>query len=223
MALPPTSSKISSDANEVTTFKFDFPNFTGTHTGTQLSLDVNSAAGGGTGQSSLTLNNVILGNGTSPVQFVAPGTPGNVLTDNGTTWISQAPAASGGGPSFFAHLSTNTSVTGGTSVIFDAVDFDTASAYNASTGVYTIPTTGYYTVGCTVNQSGTNFQVSVAKNGVSSPAYALLGSNLGGHTMSGSVFQYFTSGDTLSIYTDSSATWQGGGTPLQTAFWINGK
>jgi hypothetical protein len=49
---------------------------------------------GGTGQSSLTANNVLLGNGTSGVQFVAPGTNGNVLTSNGTTWTS---AAAGGG------------------------------------------------------------------------------------------------------------------------------
>lgn len=48
-------------------------------------------AGGGTGASTLTANNVILGNGTSAVQFVAPGTSGNVLTSNGTTWASSAP------------------------------------------------------------------------------------------------------------------------------------
>ena len=50
---------------------------------------------GGTGATTLTLNNVILGNGTSAVQVVAPGTTGNVLTSNGTTWSSTAPAASG--------------------------------------------------------------------------------------------------------------------------------
>lgn len=49
---------------------------------------------GGTGSASLTANNVILGNGTSAVLFVAPGTSGNVLTSNGTTWASTAPAAS---------------------------------------------------------------------------------------------------------------------------------
>ena len=49
---------------------------------------------GGTGAASLTLNNVILGNGTSAVQFVAPGTTGNVLTSDGTTWSSQPVAAS---------------------------------------------------------------------------------------------------------------------------------
>jgi hypothetical protein len=51
-------------------------------------------ASGGTGQTSLTANNVILGNGTSAVNFVAPGTTGNVLTSDGTTWTS---AAAGGG------------------------------------------------------------------------------------------------------------------------------
>jgi hypothetical protein len=48
-------------------------------------------ANGGTGATSLTANNVILGNGTSAVQVVAPGTSGNVLASNGTTWQSVAP------------------------------------------------------------------------------------------------------------------------------------
>jgi hypothetical protein len=45
---------------------------------------------GGTGATTLTANNVLLGNGTSAVQVVAPGTSGNVLTSNGTTWASSA-------------------------------------------------------------------------------------------------------------------------------------
>jgi hypothetical protein len=45
---------------------------------------------GGTGRTSLTANNVILGNGASSVQFVAPGTSGNVLTSNGSSWVSSA-------------------------------------------------------------------------------------------------------------------------------------
>lgn len=47
-------------------------------------------AAGGTGATTLTANSVILGNGTSAVQFVAPGTNGNVLTSDGTTWTSAA-------------------------------------------------------------------------------------------------------------------------------------
>jgi hypothetical protein len=45
-------------------------------------------SGGGTGLSTLTANNVILGNGASSPTFVAPGASGNVLTSNGTTWAS---------------------------------------------------------------------------------------------------------------------------------------
>lgn len=45
-------------------------------------------ANGGTSLTTLTANNVILGNGTSAPTFVAPGTTGNVLTSNGTTWTS---------------------------------------------------------------------------------------------------------------------------------------
>ena len=52
-------------------------------------------ANGGTGATTLAANAVILGNGTSAVQTVAPGTSGNVLVSNGTTWVSQAPAPSG--------------------------------------------------------------------------------------------------------------------------------
>ena len=47
---------------------------------------------GGPGAATLTANNVLLGNGTGAVQFVAPSTNGNVLTSNGTTWSSTAPA-----------------------------------------------------------------------------------------------------------------------------------
>jgi hypothetical protein len=50
-----------------------------------------AVANGGTGASTLTANNVLLGNGTSALQVVAPGASGNVLTSNGTTWSSSAP------------------------------------------------------------------------------------------------------------------------------------
>jgi len=40
-------------------------------------------------------NSVILGSNTTVSTYIAPGTTGNVLVSNGTTWISQAPAASG--------------------------------------------------------------------------------------------------------------------------------
>jgi hypothetical protein len=60
-----------------------------------IAQNVTPVANGGTGATTLTLNNVILGNGTSAPLFVAPGTSGNVLTSDGTTWQSTTPAASG--------------------------------------------------------------------------------------------------------------------------------
>ena len=68
-------------------------------TGTvDLTTEVNGTlpvTNGGTGAATLTANNVLLGNGASALQVVAPGTSGNVLTSNGTTWQSTTPAATG--------------------------------------------------------------------------------------------------------------------------------
>jgi hypothetical protein len=76
-------------------------------------------AGGGTGLSTLTANNVILGNGASSPTFVAPGTAGNALVSNGSTWISQA---AGGG---FAT---------GTVMLFAQTTAPTGWTKNTSTG-----------------------------------------------------------------------------------------
>ena len=51
-----------------------------------------TVAQGGTGAATLTANNVLLGNGTSAPQVVAPSTSGNFLRSNGTTWVSEAVA-----------------------------------------------------------------------------------------------------------------------------------
>ena len=48
---------------------------------------------GGTGATTLATNNVLLGNGTSALMVVAPGTSGNVLTSNGATWASSVPVS----------------------------------------------------------------------------------------------------------------------------------
>lgn len=70
-----------------------------------------AVADGGTGSSSLTANAVLLGNGTSAIQTVSPGTSGNVLTSNGTTWASSTPAP--GVPSgAVMHFAMSTAPTG---------------------------------------------------------------------------------------------------------------
>jgi hypothetical protein len=64
-------------------------NLTGNVSGTSGNVTGTVAvANGGTGLTTLTANNVMLGNGASTPTFVAPGTSGNVLTSNGTTWVS---------------------------------------------------------------------------------------------------------------------------------------
>jgi hypothetical protein len=116
-----------------------------------------AVANGGTGATSLTANNVILGNGTSAVQVVAPGTTGNVLTSNGTTWQSTTPAA---GVSLSANNTwTGTQTFSGTSsaiatVLNDAAEVATVSA-TAATGTinYDITTQSvvYYTSNASAN------------------------------------------------------------------------
>lgn len=95
---------------------------------------------GGTGAATLAANNVVLGNGTSAVQVVAPGTSGNVLTSNGTTWAStaaSAPAqlstASGSAPSYSARAWASWIANGTISA-----SGNVTSVTNTSTGLYTI-------------------------------------------------------------------------------------
>lgn len=55
---------------------------------TTLSVNTLAVANGGTNVATIPVNCVVLGNGTNAIQTVAPGATGNVLTSNGTTWVS---------------------------------------------------------------------------------------------------------------------------------------
>jgi len=57
-----------------------------------------TAAQGGTGLTSITANSVMIGNATGSVLLVSPGTTGNVLVSNGTTWTSSTLANATGLP-----------------------------------------------------------------------------------------------------------------------------
>jgi hypothetical protein len=63
--------------------------------GSNISSGTIAVGVGGTGIGALTNNNVILGNGSNAVKFVAPGTAGNVLVSDGTTWTSNTAPSSG--------------------------------------------------------------------------------------------------------------------------------
>jgi hypothetical protein len=122
-------------------------------------------ANGGTGSTSLTANRVLLGNGTSGLQEVAPGSNGNVLTSNGSTWTSAAP--SGG----------VTSLNGQTGAITDT-GFNNIGSYSCGRGVAGTS----YNVGATVSGSS----IAQVRDGNTGPFAAcqsdvgpLVGSNQG--------------------------------------------
>jgi hypothetical protein len=117
-----------------------------------------TVARGGTGATSLTANNVLLGNGTSALQVVAPGTSGNVLTSNGTTWASTTPTApaalstaSGSAPSYSARAWVNFDGTGTPSI-------------RASGNVSSITdiASGTYDVNFTTAMADANYAVTVS-------------------------------------------------------------
>jgi hypothetical protein len=58
--------------------------------GTIVGITDLAVADGGTGRSTLTANAVLVGNGTSGINSVSPGTAGNVLKSDGTAWTSAA-------------------------------------------------------------------------------------------------------------------------------------
>lgn len=94
-----TSSVVLSNAATLTNVTISSGSINATITGSLNASNVNAGTllvnYGGTGLNSLTNNSVMVGNATNAVKFVAPGTTGNVLTSDGTSWTSSAPAASG--------------------------------------------------------------------------------------------------------------------------------
>lgn len=123
---------------------------------------------GGTGAGSFTANAVLLGNGTNAFQVVAPGTNGNVLTSNGTTWVSQAPAA-GGGSVTGTGVDNQIAVWSGTSSLdgSSSLTFDGTTLIGPSTVVFgngdnvASPTSGLIRASDNSTQDGTNANLTI--------------------------------------------------------------
>jgi hypothetical protein len=88
-------------------------------------------ANGGTSLATLTANNVILGNGTSAPNFVAPSTAGNLLTSNGTTWVSSTPATPASGSLIYL-----------SSVSASGASVDIETTFNSTYDVYLLVANG---------------------------------------------------------------------------------
>ncbi len=104
-----------------------------------------TVAEGGTSLTSLPQNAVLLGNGVNPVQTVPAGLSGNVLYDNGTTWVSHTFTNNTGSNGYqylpggtIIQWGTVSATTGGTTFTFpisfpNAVRSITATANSGST------------------------------------------------------------------------------------------
>ena len=124
-----------------------------------------TVADGGTGASTITANSVILGNGTSALSgnLVAPSTAGNVLTSNGTTWASTAPAT----PFSWvvSDVSSSSSISGGT------------TSYSITSNTIMVLGTAYSYMG---SNSGASLGVRIKNSGGTTLfTYTLTGANEG--------------------------------------------
>jgi hypothetical protein len=138
---------------------------------TGLATDL-AVADGGTGASSFTLNSVVLGNNVGALDgnMVAPGTSGNALVSNGTTWVSGVVASIGVGQTWQDVTSSralNTSYTNSTGKpIFLAISYVNTAETNdasitvsgvevASTRMNISATSGYVTLNAIVPDGAT--------------------------------------------------------------------
>ena len=140
---------------------------------------------GGTGLVTIPANNVILDNGTSNVTVVAPGTSGNVLTSNGTTWSSStisAASVSAAGSNTQIQYNNSGAFAGSSNLTFVgnntlSVPF-ISSNLNGSVGS-TAPSTGAFTtLSASSTVSGAGFSTYLA----SPPAIGSTAANTGSFT-----------------------------------------
>ena len=137
----------------------------GTVTGLATDLAV---ADGGTGASTLAANAVLLGNGTSALQTVAPSTSGNLLTSNGTTWqsVARTPVLGEGQSWATLTLANNTNYTNSTSKpIMINVFFSDGGATQSLAYVDSVQVGGNYGVSIG-GYSGSTVSVIVPVNSV---------------------------------------------------------
>ena len=145
-------------------------------------------ANGGTSLTTLTANNVILGNGASAPTFVAPSTSGNLLTSNGTTWASTAPAASA------ISLSNDTATATTLYPTFaSATTGTTSTVYTSNAKLLYKPSTGELSVTAPIASNGLVLNATTVATSYTIAA-GYNASSVGPVTISGGVAVTITSG-----------------------------
>ncbi len=145
-------------------------------------------ANGGTSLTTLTANNVILGNGASAPTFVAPSTSGNLLTSNGTTWASTAPAASAISLSNDTTTATNVYPT-----FASATTGTTSTVYTSNAKLLYKPSTGELSVTAPIASNGLVLNATTVATSYTIAA-GYNASSVGPITVSGGVAVTITSG-----------------------------
>lgn len=162
---------------------------------------------GGTGDASFTAYSVICGGTTSTaaLQNVSGvGSSGQVLTSNGASALPTWQASSSGSAVALVVNGTPANVTTGNPIIFPTVINDTDSGYNATTGKYTVPSTGYYLVCATWEAgSGTGVRINIYLNGSSNIS---IGTQDTSSNFAGSGVVNAPSGQTIDIRPASNIT-----------------
>jgi hypothetical protein len=161
------TNKTISGASNTLTVRLDQSDVTGT-------LPVSK---GGTGATTLTADNVVLGDGTNAVKFVAPSTSGNVLTSDGSTWASSALpqqiTATAGSPAYYAARAW---------VNFDGTTSPGTIRASQNVSSVTRNATGEYTVNFATAMPDTNYAAVCTRSGSSAGSYVLGGSSLAAPT-----------------------------------------
>ena len=173
-------------------------------------------AAGGTGSTTLTANNVLLGNGTSALQVVAPGTSGNALISNGTTWASSAV------PGGWVYLSTVTASAAATADIETTFDSTYDNYVIVATGVSWSATSilgarfkisgSYATTGYSYSTAYSSVGTALAAGNTSGTGTQVnLLPSLGATNAYGFVFYIYSAADTINTKTVSFSVFGGSG------------
>ena len=156
-----------------------------------------AVANGGTGASSLTAGRVLLGNGTSAVTALAGTLTNDVLTWNGTAWVSQAVTASGVSSLTGTNIGVS-SPTGAVTISLNSTNVTNAlgyTPYNGSTNpngyITSSSLSGYAQLSATQTFTGTNtFQQNVTINSSGSGTLYFGAGSSQGIQWNGSLLQF---------------------------------